>query len=163
MKKKMKSLLILEIIAWFVSLGSFAQTKLVVIGMDETEQTFLIAETGNLHFDETWLYIDEDANQSISIPFSAIRKIVFAPLETGISDNTAKKNERLLVYPNPVKESIAFIGATDEKRNVKIISLSGQLLLSGEYRPDEKINVSHFPSGFYLIRINEETLKFSKL
>jgi hypothetical protein len=144
-----------------VSVRGGAQTGLKVIGWDGSEQLFTITETGNMHFDPDHLIInEEDETISGTIPFTAIRKIVFVPLGTAIPNNTVNK-PRFSVYPNPVKDCISIANA-EGKQKVKIYSAGGQICLSGEFMPEEKINLNELPPGFYLIQVNGETLKFSK-
>jgi hypothetical protein len=140
----------------------FAQTGLKVIGHDDSGQLFAITETGKIYFDATHLFIDEnDENASISIPFAEIRKIIFTSLPTVLPVDPATERH-FFVYPNPATDYLFVAGGNEKYRKIKIYALDGQVLLSDELQPDEKINLSHLPSGFYLIQINGETLKFSK-
>jgi hypothetical protein len=139
-----------------------AQTGLKVIGNDDSEQLFAITEVGKIYFDATHLFIDEnDENASISIPFAGIRKIVFTSLATVLPDSP-RAEQHFFVYPNPATDYLSVAGDTGTNRKIKIYALDGQVLLSNELQPDGKINISHLNSGFYLIQINGETLKFSK-
>jgi hypothetical protein len=142
---------------------SIAQTGLKVICQDGSEQLFSIAETGDIHFESNHLIISENEEAvSVSIPFAVAQKIVFTSPVMHLPTN-ATDNRYFSIYPNPAKDYIAIAGDAEGNLEIKIRSLSGQLLLSEQLTPDEKINVSHLPSGFYLVQVNEKTLKFSKL
>jgi hypothetical protein len=155
--------LLASIACCLLPLQLVAQTGMKVICQDGSEQLFSITETGKIYFDAAHLLIDEnEENASISIPFAVIRKIVFTSLATAVPANT-RAEQHFFVYPNPTKDYLSIAGDDGKKRKIKISALDGQLLMSDELLPDEKINVSRLPSGFYLIQINGETLKFSKL
>jgi hypothetical protein len=140
-----------------------AQTPLTVVCKDGTEQQFLVNdEVGRVYFDETNLFVDEGIGSVTSVPLAVIRKIVFTPPLTSISDKLTT-NSLPFIYPNPMKDYFSIANIAAEKIQVKIVSLEGRTVLSGEFTSDEQINISHLASGFYLIKINEVTLKIYKV
>lgn len=94
-----------------------------------------------------------------SLPVSIIKKIVFsdalATQEVGLN----KQNVQL--YPNP-SSNIIRITAESKLLDVKIYSTTGQLVLSGKYKPDEYIDVSKLNAGVYLVQVNGVTIKLIK-
>ena len=64
------------------------------------------------------------------------------------------------VYPNPV-ESVTTVSLNSqlaEKYDVKVYSMSGQIVYQGQFNSGEnKLNVEFLPSGFYTIQARTET------
>ncbi len=77
---------------------------------------------------------------------------LFGSTDTYAKEPEAEENTFRL-YPNPARESINFIGISDESV-AKIYNSNGQLLLSRNLgsRQDE-INVSELPSGMYILKL----------
>jgi hypothetical protein len=64
------------------------------------------------------------------------------------------------VYPNPVVDKLTVEFTSDEESNyiVQVFSLAGELLRVREYlnvegKQKEKINVSHFATGLYIVHV----------
>ncbi|MDL2254892.1 T9SS type A sorting domain-containing protein [Bacteroidales bacterium OttesenSCG-928-J16] len=139
-----------------------AQTGLTVTLNDGSELPFSIAEAGKIYFSETELLIDENGNNTTErVALSSIRKMVFGE-SSSISDVDSKS--RYVIYPNPSYDHIRIASSeATEQLNISIFSLSGQMLLQGVYSPNTSINIAHLAAGFYLIKVNDKTFKFSKL
>lgn len=65
------------------------------------------------------------------------------------------------VYPNPVKDDLSVSGIS-KNTTFEIYSLDGKLLKSGIYTKESTINVSKLPKGIYLLKIENQNLKFIK-
>jgi len=68
----------------------------------------------------------------------------------------------LVLYPNPGSGTIQIKSGTYEDLDVKIYSLTGQLVKQGKYLSGQDIDVSEISRGLYLVQVNDLTLKFSK-
>lgn len=145
----------------FISHISMAQTKLSIIYHDDTEQTYSVSEDGKVYFQDSNLII-EDETILVNAEISSIRKIIFPENETANIINTDQESD-LFIYPNPAKDFIFIANSQEERIIVKIYSVNGQLMLSGEFDSGSQINVGNLKKGLYLIKVNEKTLKFSKL
>jgi|GEM_PF-2283727 len=98
----------------------------------------------------------------------------FTPDEvTGISTTQISKTSDITINPNPVQDYFSLRinnngNSSLYNTEVKIFSTTGQLVQSQEITsPNEKINVSQLPSGFYFVRLlngnsDEASLKFVK-
>jgi hypothetical protein len=73
-----------------------------------------------------------------------------------------ENKKELSIYPNPSSDVIRINSNSNESMNLKIYSLSGQLLRSGEFEPNQAIDVSDFSKGIYLVQVDDVTLKFVK-
>lgn len=65
------------------------------------------------------------------------------------------------IYPNPVKNELNISGL-NQKQQFTIISADGKNVRSGNFVPQQTINVSELPKGVYLIKLQNQTLKFIK-
>jgi len=141
---------------------SYSQTGVIVTYYDGTTSNFTVETTGKLYFSDDNLNIKtETAATAITvIPVNIIRKITFSStLGTGsFGDN---KNN-LVLYPNPGSGTIQIKSDTYEDLDVKIYSLTGQLVKQGKYLSGQDIDVSEISRGLYLVQVNDLTLKFSK-
>ncbi len=145
----------------FLGISSYAQTGVVITFYDGTTQNYNVTSTGKLYFDSDNLFVKIDGTaNSTSIPVTIIKKIIFS--ET-LSNNILGDNKHnMVLYPNPSSDLIKIKSQIQEELDVKIYSLTGQLVLRGVYQSDEDIDVSQISSGLYLVQVNGLTIKFSK-
>ena len=68
----------------------------------------------------------------------------------------------LVLLPNPASDYFIISSAASEKLNVKIYSVSGQLMASGTYAPGEQIAIGRLMPGMYVAFVNEKSYKFIK-
>lgn len=55
------------------------------------------------------------------------------------------------VFPNPSNHSISILGFPIPSAPIQIYALNGALIFSGTYHYGEKLDVSHYPSGMYIV------------
>jgi len=145
----------------FFGVFAFAQTGVKIKYYTGTEQGFNVSSSGKLYFSGDNLLVKSEATSTeTSIPVSIIQKITFTDEVLATQEIGANKSN-LQLYPNP---STNYIRIKSEYKSlaVKIYSTSGQLVLSGNYRSDEDINVSKLNSCVYLVQANGVTIKFIK-
>src|SRR6218665_1693239 len=68
----------------------------------------------------------------------------------------------LLISPNPANDYFKIITSISYLLAVKIYSMAGQLLLTGNYKPGEVIFIGKLASGMYLMSINGKPYKLIK-
>ena len=141
--------------------GAKAQTRtfdLCVQFADGTEQVWNHQFIRYICFrDTTTLVIVESwAADMYTYHLPDIRKIYFRET-TGLAEADAVRPMRL--YPNPASDFISI----DNVDNVSYIicDMSGRLWLRGRYQGNP-IDVSSLQSGAYVIRIGNQTLKFTR-
>lgn len=72
------------------------------------------------------------------------------------------KQQNIVVYPNPAKETITIANLT-EKEYYYIYNSIGQLIRPGKARnPIETIHTGQWSNGVYLLKTNNQLLKFVK-
>ena len=98
----------------------------------------------------------DGTNSTVDIP--AVRKLTF----TKDSDGAVRAivaDRRLAAYPNPATDYVNVLNA-QAGLPVTVVGLDGRLWLTGE--SSTQLYVGNLPSGFYLLKVGNETLKFRK-
>ena len=91
-----------------------------------------------------------------------VKRITFEGKWTGV-EGVSKEATSLRLRSNPVEAILSVEGYDGSKPAVvSIYSIAGREALHGENWKGEDINVSHLPTGVYILRINNSTLKFIK-
>lgn len=158
MKTIYKTMLVLLFLT--VSL-SFAQTGVTVTYYNGTVQQYNVAATGKLYFANDDLYVKVDAATTpTTIPVGIIRKVTFSG--TLATATFGENRNNLVLYPNPSSDVIKINADSFEELDVKIYSLTGQLVQQGNFAVNQEINVSGLSRGLYLVQVNGVTIKFSK-
>lgn len=76
--------------------------------------------------------------------------------------STNCKQQNIVVYPNPAKETIT-VANLAEGEQYYIYNSIGQLIMSGKARnPIETIHIGQWSNGVYLLKTNNQSLKFVK-
>ena len=141
---------------------SFAQTTIKVTYYTGSSQNYTIDTSGKLYFSGSNLLVKTTATATdVSIPTTIIRKITFSSTVLATQEIGANKDQ-IKLYPNPSADFIRITSDKKEALKVKIYSAEGRLMLSGTYQPNEDINIGSFKEGFYLVQVNNTTLKLIK-
>lgn len=138
-----------------------AQTGVTVTYYDGNVQNFSVATSGKLYFDASNVLIKADASVAVptTIPVALIRKIT---LGSNLANETFQVANSLALYPNPGAQEVRISSIVEQTFKTEVYNLTGQLMLQGEYQPNQSIDVSGLTSGLYFFKINGVTLKFSK-
>ncbi|MFC4163829.1 endonuclease [Epilithonimonas zeae] len=76
-----------------------------------------------------------------------------------VSESSAK-NQKLTVYPNPVKNSELFISGISKNETVQIYSANGQLVQTvNNVNNNEKINLKKLSKGVYFVKTKSSSTK----
>lgn len=117
--------------------------------------TTVTIENINVSGDFTIELIDETTSNRVS--FDNLTWTCYAPMS---ANDTALINQKLTVYPNPVRNGEFFVNGIDKKETVKIYSVTGQLLKSFEnVGNNEKVNVQSLAKGVYFITTKTQSAK----
>ena len=147
------------------SLPSYAQTELLVTYLDKPNEIFVMGEHGKLYFNETELIVDDNSSSPAIIPIATIQKIKISSIEdeVAIAENIISEQASAVLYPNPAGNYIYVKSSRQERLPVSIYSITGQMVLEGSFMSGEQINISHLTSGLYIVKMDKQTMKFSKL
>lgn len=98
----------------------------------------------------------------VRINVADVKRITFEGKWTGV-EGVSKEATSLRLRSNPVEAILSVEGYDGSKPAVvSIYSIAGREALHVENWKGEDINVSHLPTGVYILRINNSTLKFIK-
>lgn len=138
-----------------------AQTGVTVTYYTGTTQNFSIETNGKLYFENEELYLKLNSTTTPTvIPVSIIQKITFSNT-LGVTTFGQNQNN-LTLYPNPASDLIKIGANGNDAMEVKMYTLTGQLVQQGKYFPNEAIDISALSGGIYLIQADGVTFKFVK-
>ncbi|MDY0931034.1 leucine-rich repeat domain-containing protein [Chryseobacterium sp. CFBP8996] len=69
------------------------------------------------------------------------------------------KENKIFISPNPAKE---YINLSQQVKQIKIFTTDGKLIFDKKENKDSKINISHLPSGVYILTTEIGNSKFIK-
>lgn len=99
--------------------------------------------------------VDETSNNRVS--FDNLSWTCYSKLA---SDDAAPKNQKLSIYPNPVKNQEFYISGIDKSETVKIYSLNGQLVQTIDKVENKgKVSLRKLPKGVYLVKTKNQSSK----
>ncbi|KFC19052.1 endonuclease [Epilithonimonas lactis] len=99
--------------------------------------------------------VDETSNNRVS--FDNLSWTCYSKLAT---DDVASKNQKLSIYPNPVKNQEFYINGIDKSETVKIYSLNGQLVQTIDKVENKgKVSLRKLPKGIYLVKTKNQSSK----
>ncbi|MDL2231014.1 T9SS type A sorting domain-containing protein [Bacteroidales bacterium OttesenSCG-928-L19] len=140
-----------------------SQTEFNITYQDGATATYNIETIGKVYFQDDAMFVMERQDSPVTISIPTIRKITVVGEPVAIENFNLKK-ESYLLYPNPVQHAFQIkTTSSEEKLTVELYSMSGALLLKKEISAGDAIDVSALASGLYIVKINETTLKMSKL
>ncbi len=95
-------------------------------------------------------------------PVTWTGKIWKRPLSdfVGINENTLSNN--ISIYPNPTSSTLTIETNSNTKQNLEIVNLIGQSLYTYNIYSKATVDVSAFPKGVYLIKLNTDKGIFVK-
>ena len=137
-----------------------AQTTTVEVRLqDGGVHSYEMGTTGKLYFQNDYLFIDDGTNVPYTHLVSNIEKMLFS-YEVSIEDIETADCK---VYPNPASSFLKISTINIDVNHYQIFSIDGRMLMAGDCRNDESIDVSALPQGLYLLKVNGQTFKISKL
>lgn len=154
-----KPIFLTLIMILFCIVGAKAQNGIVVQKTDNTATSFDLQTNGGIYFSSNTMTVIDNQGISTSYAISDIEKIYFESLS---SISEINNNENVFLYPNPAKDYIK-IANLNGKTKVKIFSLDGKMLYNNDYFLQSSIDISSLKEGLYVIKVDNKTLKFSKL
>lgn len=156
-KIKMKWLMCLALMLAFFS--GMAQSKVTLTFQDASIQEIDVNSYGKIYFSGDYMYIDNGSSQPYSFAVSNIRKMTFNEV-LGVPEIVT---EAFKVYPNPVHNLLYISGNDSTPYPYSLFTIDGRLLLRGEVQNGDPVDVSELPSGIYILKVNDTSLKINKL
>ena len=144
-----------------VAFGQTIHTTNVTVVYSNNQPDGTFENVTQFYFSGENLVINQNGNETI-IARSIIRKLTLQDVATS-SIETYDENAKIFIYPNPTSDKLNMSSETEQQVTVSIFSLNGQRLMQQQMSTSESIDVSSLAKGFYIIKINETSYKFSKL
>jgi len=129
---------------------------------DGADKKIELSALNKITFSNTDLILNYLAGTNENVATSSIQSLVFSTT-TGFNKILEDK-KTLLIYPNPSNDFISLKNVPETEVNITIYTVSGNQIMSfHNYSANELINISHLNKGIYIIKVNNQALKFTKL
>jgi hypothetical protein len=142
-----------------------AQSKSVALDIKKWDGSDKIIDLNSLRkitFAGGNLVLNYQSGSTESVVTSSVRKLVFASI-TGVND-VSVENNALLVFPNPGVDFISLKNVSAGVKNIGVYSICGiQVMNLQHYSNNDRIDISGLTKGIYIIKVNNQALKFTKL
>jgi len=139
---------------------SVQASSLMIVDFTGKEKPVEAGSLRALTFAGTTLNIRYQDGKSESISLDSIRKIYFAQPAALQKPTQAV---RVVLFPNPVTEELQLRNLPEGAWSVSIWDISGRKVLQQSVTATAaSLSVGQLPSGLYLLRVNNQTYRFSK-
>ena len=157
LKIKLKWIMSMALLLAFST--GMSQNKITLTFQDASTQEIEVNAYGKIYFSDNYMYIDNGTALPFSFAVSNIRNMIF---NEGL-DVPEIVTETFKVYPNPVHNLLYINGNDSQNYPYALYSIDGRLLLHGDIRNGDSVDVSELPSGLYILKIHNTSLKINKL
>jgi hypothetical protein len=141
---------------------TFSGSDLLLKLINKTSENYTVTDIRKIFFDPTYTNpdstdgSDDSDSTNIDNPGDTDQDSTI----TAISESSLKK---LSIYPNPVEYQLFLKNVPETSSAIKIYRMDGVVvMLLRETAGISSIDISELPSGFYLLRIDSQTVKFIK-
>jgi hypothetical protein len=94
---------------------------------------------------------------------SNISKLSFKMPPTGINPLELTASATIKIYPNPASETIYIQNAPETDYTASVYQLNGVLMFTTTINSGNRsVDISFLPSGFYILKVNNQAFKFIK-
>lgn len=146
-------------LAALLAFQTAAQTRFTLTFQDASSQEIEVSAAGKIYFDNNYMYIDDGTAVPYSFAVANIRKMTFDEV-LGMREIVS---ENFKVYPNPARNELYINGDEFGPYPYVLFSMDGRLLLQGEVQNGDAIQIGDIPTGLYILKINNTSLKINKL
>ncbi len=155
--------IIFPVLFYFWGLSNVNAQYLVVKFQDGSQETKEIGLLQNLKFPDNLLQLSYFSGSTESYDLSTVRTIYLQQFLTAAEDFSLENSSEISVYPNPATQLIYLKNAPETEFLVSIYRMDGTLVLKKQITSqNEAINVGNLTDGLYLIKTNNQALKFIK-
>lgn len=157
--------LLIRVFFFFVAISMNcmeAQNNLILKFNDGSEASSLLTTLNKITFSGSNIVFNHtDASTSLYL-IPTVRKITFG-VYSDVPGVIAAKT-LISAYPSPATDFILLKDAPEGILNILIIRMDGVVMINKKlFSNKTPIDISGLASGLYLLKINNTTLKFSKL
>jgi Secretion system C-terminal sorting domain len=97
-----------------------------------------------------------------NVEIGTMIKANYSPCNTIDISKPGNPSADLKIYPNPSRESLTIEVMDDLHHDFQILDCLGRVLLRGSLKRSQTIDLSSFPAGLYLIKVDEMTARVIK-
>jgi hypothetical protein len=143
--------------------------SMVIETKSGTDTVSIVDTLEKFSFSNENLLVDLVGGSIKTYSLTEVQKIFFisdgsTPVTTGVQETVSGTGQNISVYPNPAENILYLQNLPDGVSAVIIYNMEGIPVLSMQVSGDNKsIGISNLTKGLYLIRINNQALKFIKL
>lgn len=142
---------------------AYAQSGLIIKLSGGNNSSYSISEISKLTFSGSSLVVNHVSGTETPYALSDISSILFNAESSSIESEAVKDTEQFSVYPNPATDVIYVNANINSSENVKIYNTAGSLALSTYISSaNDPIQIETLPQGVYILKINNQALKFLK-
>ncbi len=151
------------IILLFSSPGSILSQNMVIQSTDGSEKQVGLDTISIITFADAQVVVRFSTGNTEKSAISDIRKIYFKDAPVGVEEHTTNANVDIVIYPNPVGDELNIQNLPENVNNAEIITLDGTIVRQLQVISGGSINVATLPNGSYILKINNQYIKFIKL
>lgn len=123
-----------------------------------TDQTIPLSNLQKITFSNSNLVLNYVTGTTQSYGFSSLEKLFFSPYTSLKPSSTPKAD---ILY-NATDNQVHFRNLPEGRYPVSVYRLDGVAVLNTVISNNESVDMSGYPASIYLIRINNQVLKFKK-
>lgn len=153
----MKLKLLFAMLILFVSSIIYATevSNLVAVSADGSETTYLLVDVQRIEVQADNEKGEMTILQKNGTKVGSYQKILFAEPQTGIEELGISS---VFIYPNPVTNTL-FIQGVEDETILEVYNLTGKSVLKDK---GTELDVTSLTQGTYILRINNQYVKFIK-
>lgn len=160
----MKNKLLLPGLALLLTCSIFqqlrAQNSIFIKLNNGTQNSVVLSSLNKITFSSANMFLNLNNATTNSFAISDINKITFG-LSAGIND--VENESKLSVFPNPASDFIKIKNLPAEESMITVYRIDGAIVMQRSLSfASPSIDISGLSTGLYLIRIGNQTLKFTK-
>lgn len=136
--------------------------NLIVQAKGGTKSTYTLSSVRKITFSGTTMSVVKTDATETDFTISSVQKLLFSSSSTSAIKKEAS-NAALKAYPNPAK-SVFNIDGISKIDNISLYNLTGNELTVSYSLVNNgmQINTANLAQGLYLLRVNNQTIKFQK-
>ncbi|HEY6913338.1 MAG TPA: T9SS type A sorting domain-containing protein [Paludibacter sp.] len=162
MKRRLLFTLMLTIFLGLSITKSQSQSNLILRFTDGSEKGSALSSLTKITFSGTNMLLSYTDGTTGTFDESSVSKMIFGVVSA--VGPVVGNDSKLVLYPNPATDYISVKNAAEEAMNYTIYGLDGAALISSNLlSASQQIDISALKKGFYVIKVNNQAMKFLKL
>lgn len=159
--KKFYFLIIILISGWA---GNTVKAQYLILKFqDGTEETREISLLQSLQFPENLLQINFLSGSAETYDLSTISTLYLRQYPLAADDYSLTSDQEILIYPNPASDVIYLKNAPEAGSLVSIYRIDGALISQKQISSqNQALDISGLTNGLYILRIDNQAIKFIK-